>query len=1664
MQTRINRINRNWQGIFLFFIASLALSEASVGEQPNPQSVAGTPAASSKSNAAPPSTAPTIQSSPANHVATRLSLAKKMATQPLEFYPAADRKNGTRFVGSGAGYSLILKDSSLQLVTRRPIADVPAIENPSRAINGAAPGVRRPHPQMRTESELIEFIGANPNARVEGLNPSESYANFFIGSDPAQWRSHVSGYQRVRYANLYPGIDLVYHSEIHQQLEYDLAVSPGADPSQVRLRVSGDHKAGIGKDGDLELDGPDGILHFRSPVLYQNVQSGKKAIGGGFVQLAENEFGFKVSGYDRAKPLIIDPTITLVYATYVGGRHEDDANDIVIDSSGDSYIVGDSASQDFPISSNAYQTARDDIGTYFYDGVILKFNSSGILLYSTFLGGSINSTGESQANSARCVAVDSSGNAYIGGVTYTSDFPTTANAYAKTAGVGFISKISPDGSTLEYSTYYPAGVTGIMLDAQGQAIITGTAGPGLETSKGAYMPKLTSGQAAFATILDLTKKGAAQLVASTYYGTNSPATNYINTGNIQIGFAVDGESNIWISGQAFTPNLPTTANAYQSSVPSLDPGCDGNGAALNSAAFIAEMSPDLTKLEYATYFSGKKTGPTADDCSEYVADLAFDSAGNLYAAGVTASATFPVTSEAIQKVYPGSAGNQGFTAWVAKFAPNTPAPVWSSYFGGSGGDTFVSADLHGNAVDSAGNVWIVGQTAGGSNFPISSKPYQRTYGGQADGFVSEISPDGKTLLYSTYLGGSGFDLTTGVAIDATNNLYLAGWTGSSDFPVTHDAFQSEYAEGCASGCDGNDMFFAILGSGAIGTVGPTTGGNTGDTTINVSGAGFENGATCELVMGGTVIASIAATVNSAGTSVSCTFALQGVAPGTYDVVIKSPGGATLTDKDAYTVENGGTTVVSVSLSGRSAIRVGTPTTMVLNYSNSGTLDAYMTTVWLVLPGSYTYSIPGVTTPVNNKCTLLSQSPNNVAYNGYQYIPILIPKISGGSAGSIQFTVTAPTAATGQELEVYAETPWFGSLEAATTFLNDVVANPKTASAQCTPDPVNPAIDNCFGFVASAAGQEYAAYLTSLGGVDGDPQADVTAQLAAQFAALLENPATSTTPTFAWVQLGEASIIAFTKANSSIKQCISLADLPHVGYGYLPPPKKPQITIECPDEDQMGFGVDFIDDMDPCFPQDDDDSIDPNSKTGPSGDRTKNHFIRPVSPFSYNVAFENEAKATLPAAQVVITDQLDPAKVNLSTLTLGAVQFGGHVISPPVGVNNFNTTYALNSTLNVRIEGSLDQTGGLLKWTFTSIDPSTGLPPTDPTVGFLPPDTDGVKGQGSVVFNVMPKSGQATGAKIANMASVIFDANAPIKTPTWVNTLDTTPPVSKVAALPALLAPKSGKATFKVSWSGSDVGSGIAFYNVYVADSYGTFKPLLMNTTLTSTTYTGKADHFYGFYSIATDNAGNVEPVKAEPDATTSIPPVKATAKLTSSAIKASIGTDVKFTVILSGPEPNDPKPTGTVTFFDGGKTLGKVTALAGKASISTKTLALGVHTITADYSGNTDYPKDASNTIKETIAKPLAVVKLTSSANPAKSGAKVSFTATLTGSKGVPTGTATFFLGETKKLDVVALSSGKATFTTESLPVGTDSITAVYSGNSNYAEGTSNAVKEKISQ
>lgn len=267
------------------------------------------------------------------------------------------------------------------------------------------------------------------------------------------------------------------------------------------------------------------------------------------------------------------------------------------------------------------------------------------------------------------------------------------------------------------------------------------------------------------------------------------------------------------------------------------------------------------------------------------------------------------------------------------------------------------------------------------------------------------------------------------------------------------------------------------------------------------------------------------------------------------------------------------------------------------------------------------------------------------------------------------------------------------------------------------------------------------------------------------------------------------------------------------------------------------------------------SVDPNDKVGSHG-VAEARFLAGEEPLRYVVFFENLETATLPAQEVVVTDLLDASKIDFSTFSLGPMGFGDKKVVPPPGLTDFVRDVDLRPDKNliVRIEAHLDKNTGLLTWRFTSIDPLTGQPTTDPLAGFLPPNLMPPEGEGSVLFTVKPKQGVVTGTQICNQAAIVFDVNLLINTPEWCNALDNTPPQSRVLPLAATQTSPS----FLVRWSATDVGSGISSFNILVSENRGPLTPFISSTTDTSATFTGQPDRTYAFCSLAQDLTRNVE--------------------------------------------------------------------------------------------------------------------------------------------------------------------------------------------------------------
>lgn len=1293
-----------------------------------------------------------------------------------------------------------------------------------------------------TAAAQLRFLGASARGSFQAREPDGGLSNYLRGADPAQWLRGVAHYRQLRYAELYPGVDLVYYGR-DGELEFDLVVKPGADPARIRLQVNGLRDPAIAANGDLLLDGPDGELRLHRPALYQNIDGERRALQGDFVMLGEREVGFELPRYDTRYPLVIDPVFKLLYSTYVGGVHDDQVGGMALDAQGNAYVIGNSGSEDWPVTGNAVQSRRKAIGSYVRNLVVTKFDSSGALLYSTFLGGSVNDYGTS-------IAVDASGAAYLTGYTMSPDFPVTAGAYQRSYNApqsAFLAVLGPDGSSLSYSTFYSGsgGSSGssVLLDANGKPVLVGAAGPGLPTFAGAYKPTLASGTAGFAARFDLAASGAAQLVAASYYGTDSPQANNALQGNTANAAVLAADGSVWFTGQAYTTNLPTTAGAVQAAPTGLDSVCAPGPGPLNSFAYVARLSADLHALSYASYLSGQTQPASGAACDEYGIGIALDAAGSVYVSGGTSSDRFPTTPGSAQPAFPSGSGRASYTGFVAKLAADGSAVLWGSYVGGNGGNTFPARALVADAA--GGSVWLTTVSSGGANFPVTADALQPALAGASNATLNALDAATGALKYSSFLGGNGVDVGLALARDPSGNTYVAGATTSSNFPVTANALQHTLT---ANAYDGSDWFFAIVGQAAPGNMTPTHASNSGDANVTLRGAGFVAGTTCRLE-GPATIASASANPAIDGTSIACMFALDGQPAGDYTLVAITPDGTQVRATQAFSVAGGNADPdVWANVSGRPKIRGGVPAPFDVTFGNRGGVNAYGVTMAISWPKGVTVKrkFEFAPLPVVDGTDPSIVVPEVYESGGRENLLLFIPVVGAGATYTLPLEITAAADAGAIQLGVSLSHPLGTSMDAlraaymrpAETLsralgVGSIRPRPLYSSgegADCMGAMINAGVSAVQLFpptrcIAASLGLVISAIQTvgfaAPGGIGASGNATNLGGLLLNMGqtvltcAIAANPATALGATI----LGGASFaLSATSAAGACGPVVAAA----IG--------------------QIIAGT----------------SVDPNDKTGPLGDGSPNHYVRAFKPATYVVSFENLATAALPAAQVVVTDLLDPAKFDLSSVTLGPIAWGAYRIDVPPGLNTYATVLDIDSTMSVRAQGSLDATTGQLKWTLTTIDPVTKLPPSDATLGFLPPDTDGARGQGHVTFSVAPRADLANGTVLQNAANVVFDANAPIVTPIWVNTLDATPPASHVQSVVA----KGDGSSFDVTWAGSDTASGVASYAVYVSDNGAPFTLWQIGATTTTATYDGAtANHSYAFYSIATDGAGNIEAAK-----------------------------------------------------------------------------------------------------------------------------------------------------------------------------------------------------------
>jgi len=654
----------------------------------------------------------------------------------------------------------------------------------------------------------LRFPGANPDANVDGGSELNGVANFFAGRTPDKWRASVSTFAEIRYRGLYPGIDLVYRGA-GAELKAEFRVAAGADPRRISLRYS--HTVSLDDNGDLLVRDGSAELREKAPDVFQDNGEGRIKVPARYRLLDAYTAAFEIGPYDRARPLIIDPVISystylggsnagavtstavdasgnlyiagwtsaldfptrgavqsadvggvdafvvklnstgtaLLYATYIGGRGDDRAAGIAVDSAGEAYVTGSTASFNFPLVS-PIRSLLGGSKTAF----VLKLNSAGnSLMFSTYLGGTAYDVGTA-------IALDAFGNAWVAGDTQSANFPVHLPLQSFLWGKTdiFLAKLTSAGA-LAFSTYWGGSGDehsgGVALDPAGNIYVAGGTYSTDLPVVAPLQPANAGNQDAFVLKIN---SSASAIVYATYLGGSG-----IVTGEQANGIAADAAGNAYVTGVTNSSNFPVTAGTVQTAYGGFQD------------AFVTKINPPGSAIVYSTYLGG--TG------FDWANGIALDTAGDVFIAGYTSSFDFPVTG-GVQTGFGGM-----YDAFVTMLNTTGSVLVFSTYYGGSGSDA-----ANAIAVDSSGNMFAGGQTSS-LDLPLHT-PLQAANNGGATGWMARLgvtapppqtpavvsvtpsSVNGATAIFTVKYSdtGGGAALTTaGFLVNATAGTNFACW-------------------------------------------------------------------------------------------------------------------------------------------------------------------------------------------------------------------------------------------------------------------------------------------------------------------------------------------------------------------------------------------------------------------------------------------------------------------------------------------------------------------------------------------------------------------------------------------------------------------------------------------------------------------------------------------------------------------------------------------------------------------------------------------------------------------------------------------------------------------------------------------------------------------------
>jgi hypothetical protein len=971
----------------------------------------------------------------AEKTAAAARLVESYGRLPLSFEPNQGQTDSqVKFLSRGPGYSLFLTGDEAVLALRKPSRAAASSIDQNLAFGKqllAATTIVEERKTQTPDSQNLpptvvrmKLLGANPRSSIVGLDKLPGKVHYFVGNDPKKWRTNVPSYVQVQYKEVYSGIDLVYHGN-QRQIEYDFVLAPGADPNAIVLDVKSQQPeleapqrqaethARIDDRGNLVLPTQDGEVRFQKPFAYQLISdsrggTSKNLVDSRYVLREGDRIGFELAEYDTGKTLVIDPFLN--YSTYLGGSMDDFANAITVgpDTSGlneNVYVTGGTTSANFPTTSGVLQTtyAGADGG---YQGVrgdvfVTKLNSNGsALVYSTYLGGS----GDDNAYG---IDVDPNGNVYLTGGTNSSDFPVTPGVYQpRSGGLNdvFVTKLDPTGSSILYSTHIGVPVEGIRgfgiaVDASGSAYVAGGAGPGFPTTTGAFQTTTNAFSCGF--VLKLNPTGSDADYSTLLGGGDFNDIDYAES------IALDENGDAYVTGYASSTTFPTTTGAFQAA---LGGGVDG---------FVTVLNPTGSALLYSTFLGG-----TAND-EGY--KIAVDRSGMAYVTGYTKSSNFPTTSGAFQTAFGGGQSD----AFVAKFDPTksgSASLVYSTFLGGSGDENLQDFLRDILAVDFNGSAYVTGTTTS-TDFPTLN-PLQVTSGGGFDAYVAKLNPAGSSLIYSTYLGGSGDDFGRGIAVDGNGIAYVAGQTSSPDFSVTPDSVQSTFG-GSVDAFVASVAPLAVLSPAELTFASQPVGSSssvqtailTNERSIGVNITGIS--ATGDFAQTNTCIT---ATQTILGAGLNCTISV------TFSPTFPADRTGTLTiitDTNSPSISLAGfgvgpaATLVGSSLNFGTQLSGTTSSPQVVSLTNTGntplTISSVMITGTNVTDFSQTNTCPGgsATLAVNASCTISVAFKATVT--GNRAASIMITDDGPGSPQTVALTGTGTdfslTVATGSNCPV-----------------------------------------------------------------------------------------------------------------------------------------------------------------------------------------------------------------------------------------------------------------------------------------------------------------------------------------------------------------------------------------------------------------------------------------------------------------------------------------------------------------------------------------------------------------------------------------------------------------------------------------------------------------------